>query len=148
MKTHEQLDAEFEAVVKRRAERLGVDPETVRQSQRGEARSILAWQEAAENRGLSVPEFLEMEIQSNTGSAYPTPLCLTPSEVSAYRHPGTLPPERIEHVSVCPGCSSLVAMLERVPPLEHPLEDDRDDLHREIRAVVPGRTSGSTYSRK
>lgn len=136
VKTHEQLEAEFEQILQKRAERLGKDREEVRRTLRPEARSIAAWRGAAEERGLGVADFLEMQIQQNTGSSYPTPLCLTASEVSAdtLQDLGT---EREQHVAECAGCSSLLAMLEKVPPLAKPAPDDpRYAVHEYIRAIL------------
>jgi hypothetical protein len=133
----EDLNPRVEEFLKQRAARLGKTPEAVRQSLDAEARSISVWRSEAVDRGISVHKLLDERIQDKSGSAYPTPLCITPAEAADHVDPRALSSERTRHIAECRGCTNLLSMLERVQPLERPTEDDPEDaLHRDLKHLI------------
>jgi tetratricopeptide (TPR) repeat protein len=67
-----------------------------------------AAQARADRLGLSVDEMLAQDLRRIEESKYPGPECLLASEVETYAASGELPPDRVAHVGLCPGCEALL----------------------------------------
>jgi len=62
----------------------------------------------AKERGITVREVLEQDIQRRHAVRYPGPDCLEPLEVERWAN-GGLPEARLSHVDTCLGCEELIS---------------------------------------
>ena len=125
----ESADRWFKEMLELRAKRLHLSPEQAANVEAYKAQFQESIEHLAKLEGLTPETYLEQYARRIGQSAYPTPECLTPSDILEYTETGAIPQTQREHVSSCASCKTLLAA--SLPP-----EDGFRRLREELRHLV------------
>src|SRR6266566_4343835 len=106
----------FESILRKRAERLKVDPERLTELEDSdEPRFLRAARARAAHQRTTYEDVLRQDLERLRASRYPGLECLEPDEVERFAAGVGLSEDRLQHVGGCDACKDLLQALSPSP---------------------------------